>query len=163
VAEKLFMDSAVFLPLFPPRPVRVADIGAGAGIPGIPLRILDPAITLTLIESRRKAVSFLSTVRRELGLTDVTVLNGRAEDIIDQEPDLERVFDLVVLRSVGRDETLLGAIRRYLKPGGSFIASGPPPGQTPQLGAPGFRTEVKQLRYPNLGVTRSFVIGTLEI
>lgn len=157
------MDSALFLPLFPPRPVRVADIGAGAGIPGLPLRILDPGIALTLIESRRKAVSFLSTVRRELDLMDVTVLHGRAEVLISQDTSLQGVFDVIVLRAVDRDAVLLEAVRNYLKPGGSFIASGPPPGEMAQpAAAPGYRTEIKQVRYPDLGVNRSFVVGTVE-
>ncbi|HUE96917.1 MAG TPA: 16S rRNA (guanine(527)-N(7))-methyltransferase RsmG [Longimicrobiaceae bacterium] len=162
VAEKLFMDSALFLPLFPPRPVRVADIGAGAGIPGLPLRILDPGIALTLIESRRKAVSFLSTVRRELDLMDVTVLHGRAELIVTQNIDLQGMFDVIVLRAVDRDAALLQAVRAYLKPGGAFIASGPPPGETSQPAAPGYRTEIKHIRYPDVGVNRTFVVGTVE-
>ena len=56
----LFIDSLLFLPVIPPRPLRLVDIGAGPGIPGIPLRIVEPQISLTIVESRRKPVSFLA-------------------------------------------------------------------------------------------------------
>src|SRR5207244_11369771 len=57
--------------------LRMVDIGAGAGIPGIPLRIVDPSIVLTLVESKRKPVSFLLSLVRELDLGDVGVCQDR--------------------------------------------------------------------------------------
>jgi 16S rRNA (guanine527-N7)-methyltransferase len=87
---------------------------------------VDPGISLTLVEARRKRASFLLTVRRELGLEDVVVREGRAEDLAEEDPGLAEGFDAVVARAVGRAEELLAISQKYLKPGGLFIASGPP-------------------------------------
>ena len=85
IVRGLFEDSLLFLPLLPDRPLRVVDIGAGAGIPGMPLRIIDEGIEVTLIESKRKRVSFLRTVRRELGLEkSVVIEEGRAEVLVSE-------------------------------------------------------------------------------
>lgn len=126
VVEDLFIDSLLFLALLPPRPLALVDIGAGAGIPGLPLRLADPAITVTLVEARRKRVSFLLAAQRELHLDNVTVKEARAELLLEQEPVLAGAFDVVVARSVGPAEALLSLARKYLKAGGLFVAAGPP-------------------------------------
>jgi 16S rRNA (guanine527-N7)-methyltransferase len=126
VVHDLFIDSLLFLALLPPRPLALLDIGAGAGIPGLPLRLADPAIAVTLVEARRKRVSFLLAARRELDLGDVAVKEGRADVLLEQEPALAGGFDAVVVRSVGPADALLPLARKYLKSGGIFVASGPP-------------------------------------
>jgi 16S rRNA (guanine527-N7)-methyltransferase len=126
VVRELFVDSLLFLSLLPPRPITMVDIGAGSGIPGLPLRLADPAIVVTLIEARRKRVSFLLAALRELELGNVTVKEGRAEVLVDREPGLAEGFDVVVARAVASAGALLPLARRYLKGGGSFIVSGPP-------------------------------------
>lgn len=126
VVKELFVDSLLFLSLLPPRPITLADIGAGAGIPGLPLRLADPAIAVTLIEARRKRVSFLLAALRELELGNVTVKEGRAEVLVDQEPGLAEGFDVVVARAVASAGAMLPLAWRYLKAGGSFIVSGSP-------------------------------------
>ena len=101
----LFEDSLLFLPLLPDRPLRVVDIGAGAGIPGMPLRIVDERIEVTLIESKRKRVSFLKTLRRELGLEkSVVVEEGRAEALVSEVVRRDGAFDVAVARAVGNLE-----------------------------------------------------------
>lgn len=145
VVEDLLIDSLLFLPLLPPRPIALADIGAGAGIPGLPLRLADPAISVTLIEAKRKRVSFLLAAQRELGLGNVVVREGRAETILEQEPDLMGAFDVVVARAVGPAESLLPIALKYLRAGGLFVASGPPnpqpkgPFEVIRVGIPGTR------------------------
>lgn len=126
IVEDLFIDSVLFLALLPPRPLALLDIGAGAGIPGLPLRLADPAIVVTLVEARRKRVSFLLAARRELDLGDVTVKEGRAEALLEQEPDLGAAFDVVVARAVGPAIALLPLARKYLKVGGLLLVAGPP-------------------------------------
>jgi 16S rRNA (guanine527-N7)-methyltransferase len=128
IVRALFLDSLLFLPLLPPRPIRLVDIGSGAGIPGLPLRIVDPGIEVTLIEARRKRVSFLSTVRREVGLDGVEVLEGRVEDMATQRPDLEQIFDAATVRAIRLTADLVSASLRLLRPGGHLIASGRPAG-----------------------------------
>jgi 16S rRNA (guanine527-N7)-methyltransferase len=126
VVQDLFIDSLLFLALLPPRPLTLVDIGAGAGIPGLPLSLADPAITVTLVEARRKRVSFLLAAQRELDLGNVAVKEGRAEALVEQEPALGAAFDVVVARSVGPPSALLPLARKYLKVGGLFLVSGPP-------------------------------------
>lgn len=145
VVQDLFIDSLLFLALLPPRPLAVVDIGAGAGIPGLPLRLADPAIAVTLIEARRKRVSFLLAAQRELDLDNVAVKEGRAEALLEQEPALSGRFDVVVARSVSPANALLPLAHKYLKVGGVFVASGPPnplpqePFEIIRVGIPGTR------------------------
>lgn len=80
--------------------LSVADLGSGAGFPGIPLKLWAPHIHLTLIESNHKKATFLREIARALILTDIDILTARAET-------LTRKFDLVTLRAVERFETIL--------------------------------------------------------
>jgi 16S rRNA (guanine527-N7)-methyltransferase len=126
IVRDLFLDSLLFFALLPARPLKIVDIGAGAGIPGLPIRLADPGIALTLVESRRKRVSFLRAACRDLRLTDVIVKEGRAEELIRDDPDLAGAFDVAVMRAVGPIVTLLPMALGYLRPGGLLIASGSP-------------------------------------
>ncbi len=129
ILGKLFVDSLLFLPLLPARACQVLDLGSGAGVPGIPIKIIEPAYGLTLIEARRRRASFLSTVVRELGLQDVRVLTGRAETLIDGFPLLGGEFDVVLTRASGPLGLVTPLALRFLKPGGKFLCSGPPVGK----------------------------------
>lgn len=77
------------------RGERIADVGSGAGVPGIPLAIAEPERSFTLIESRAKRASFLSHVQGALALTNVIVEHGRVEDLRGAAP-----FDTVLARAV---------------------------------------------------------------
>jgi len=90
----------------------VGDIGSGAGLPGLPLAISLPALHFTLIESRRKRVSFLRQVAATLGLANVTVAHGRAEAL--RLP----LFDTVLARAVAPPPALLDLVSPLLRPGG---------------------------------------------
>jgi len=75
VQSKHFLDSLSGLPLLPDRPnLRVIDVGAGAGFPGIPLKIVRPDLHLTLLEATRKKTDFLRRLVEELSLSGVTVV-----------------------------------------------------------------------------------------
>jgi 16S rRNA (guanine527-N7)-methyltransferase len=90
---------------------EVADVGSGAGFPGIPIKLWTPHIRLTLIESNHKKATFLREVARALTLTDINILNTRAESI-------DAKFDLVALRAVERFETILPVAASLLAPSG---------------------------------------------
>jgi 16S rRNA (guanine527-N7)-methyltransferase len=126
IVHGLFLDSLLFLRVLPPRPLKVVDIGAGSGIPGLPIRLADPAISLTLIEAKRKRVSFLLTVCRELNLSDVKVLEGRAERLVEEAPEIAGSFDAAVARAVGAAADLVPLACRYLGPGGVVVLGGSP-------------------------------------
>jgi 16S rRNA (guanine527-N7)-methyltransferase len=159
IVRGLFEDSLLFLPLLPDRPLRVVDIGAGAGIPGMPLRIIDEGIQVTLIESKRKRVSFLKTVRRELGLEkSVVIEEGRAEALVSEVVRRDGEFDVAVARAVGNLEEVVPTALQYLKPGGVFIVSAPPPARLADLGAES-HGEWRILDYSDLGLKRGFFVA----
>jgi 16S rRNA (guanine527-N7)-methyltransferase len=93
----------------------VADVGSGAGLPGLPLAIAEPQRHFTLIESRAKRVRFLRHVVAELGLTNTEVAHVRAEDLT-----VERPFDTVLARAVAPPAELL-RICRHLTAAGSIL------------------------------------------
>jgi 16S rRNA (guanine527-N7)-methyltransferase len=158
IGRGLFLDSLLFRAVLPRGPVRALDIGAGAGIPGIPLRLVDPGLSLTLIESRRKPVSFLHALLRELALPDIAVYHGRAESIISEVPELKRQFDVVLARAVGLGAGLIDMAKAYLRPGGRLIAAGPPVrGDMPKLDQTE-SAEWKMMEFPKLGLARAFLV-----
>jgi 16S rRNA (guanine527-N7)-methyltransferase len=92
---------------------RVADLGSGAGLPGLPIKLWAPHIALTLIESNQKKATFLREVTRTLILTDVNVHADRAETLATQS-----AFDLVTLRAVERFADVLPLAARLVAPAG---------------------------------------------
>ncbi len=90
----------------------VADIGSGAGFPGLPIKLWEPRISLTLIESNHKKAAFLREVTRALTLTNVNIENTRAETLTG------RTFDVVTLRAVERFESILSVAAAMVAPVG---------------------------------------------
>ena len=99
----------------------VIDVGTGAGFPGLPRKIAYPNIKLTLLDSLDKRIRFLEAVVRELGLTDVTCIHGRAEDF-SRSPEYREKYDLCVSRAVAGLSVLSELCIPFVKPGGSFVA-----------------------------------------
>jgi 16S rRNA (guanine527-N7)-methyltransferase len=96
---------------------RLADVGSGAGFPGIPLKLWAPEINLTLIESSHKKATFLREVIRALTLMDINVFHGRAEQLVT-EVDPPQLFDVVTLRAVEHFAEILPVAARLVSPGG---------------------------------------------
>lgn len=92
--------------------VRVADLGSGAGFPGLPIKLWTPSIALTLIESNHKKATFLREVTRAITLTDVNILNVRAETLPPA------TFDVVTLRAVERFTKVLPVAATLMAPSG---------------------------------------------
>lgn len=82
---------------------RLADVGTGAGFPGLPLRLVRPDVDLVLIESNSKKAAFLAEVVRELQLDRVHVFRGRMNELADSESG----FDFVAARAIGKYRELL--------------------------------------------------------
>ncbi len=160
IVRGLFCDSLLFLPLLPAtRPLKVLDLGSGAGIPGVPLRIADDQIRLTAVEARRKRVSFLSTLRRELRLEDIEIIHGRADRLLEERPELRNGQDVIVARASVAPSALLTISRPFLKPGGRLVASGPPRGAQRAKLPEGFKAEWREVEFPALGVVRTFLVS----
>jgi len=120
VAEKHIADSLHLLS-FLPREGKVADIGSGAGLPGIPLAVLRPDLSFILIDSLRKRCGFLQETAESLGLKNVIVLNLRAEEA-GREPSLRGKCQGVSARAVARLPVLCEYCLPLLMPGGCFYA-----------------------------------------
>src|SRR5262249_44122778 len=123
IVESLFLDSLLFLKLLPPHTASVADVGSGAGVPGIPIKLVRPNVRLVLIEATAKPASFLSTAIGELGLRDVDLVSQRVEEYAAQRP---RSCDAAVMRCAGGFSSLARAAEPLVVPGGLVVASGPP-------------------------------------
>ena len=94
----------------------VADVGSGAGLPGIPMAITLPEANFVLIEPMERRSNWMLEVIEELGLTNVQVRRARAEEVLDLK------FDIVTARAVAALDKLLRMCVPLLKPGGSLIA-----------------------------------------
>ena len=119
IAALHFLDSAALLTLADWKGKTVADIGTGAGCPGLPLRIVDPSIRLTLLDAQNKRVEFLKEVCGELGLADVECVHARAEEFA---ADHREGFDLVTSRAVAALPLLCELCLPLVKVGGYFAA-----------------------------------------
>lgn len=109
------LNSAVVSELIP-NSSRVADVGAGAGLPGIPIAIARPDIKMNLIEPMERRSEWLAAVVRELGLSNVNVIRARGEDVINLE------IDVVVARAVAALAKLIGFTAPILRGQGEILA-----------------------------------------
>jgi 16S rRNA (guanine527-N7)-methyltransferase len=100
---------------------RLVDIGSGAGFPGLPLKILFPALALTLVESVSKKARFLKAVVDELGLADVSIRDARAETL-GQDPAYRESYDWATARAVAALRVLVEYTLPLCRVGGSVLA-----------------------------------------
>ena len=116
-----FLDSAALLPARVLQGKKVADIGTGGGFPGLVLKILDPAMDLTLVDSLGKRVAWLEEVCARLELTGVTCLKGRAEELGRTKAHRE-AYDAAVSRALASMPVLAELCLPFVKAGGLFLA-----------------------------------------
>lgn len=102
-------------------PVRLADVGAGAGLPGIVLAIALPELRLTAIESNRRKADFVAVAAAHLGLAGRVEALARRSRELGREDGFAGAFDVVVARAVAPAEKLIRENRLLLAPGGSMI------------------------------------------
>ena len=120
---KHFYDSIapILQGLIENQPIRLLDIGAGAGFPSLPMKILFPELDVTIIDSLNKRINFLHLLAEELGLSGVHFYHGRAEDFA-QDKAFRAQFDIVTARAVARMQVLSELTIPYLKVGGQLLA-----------------------------------------
>ncbi len=126
VVTRHFLDSALVTNYYDFSSVRnFIDVGTGAGFPGIPIRILYPQLSVTLLDSLGKRISFLARVVDNLGLkeetADIELIHGRAEDF-GRNPDYRGRYDLCLSRAVANLSVLSEYCTPFLKIGGRFIS-----------------------------------------
>lgn len=126
VITKHFLDSLALAKVYPDiynsdNKLKVLDLGAGAGFPGIPLKIAFPHLQVTLMDSLNKRVKFLQSVIDKLELCDIDAVHGRAEEAARNAVYRES-FDLCVSRAVANLSTLSEYCLPFVKAGGKFIS-----------------------------------------
>lgn len=121
VLVKHFVDSISICSVLPSNIENICDLGTGAGFPGIPLAICYPNIEFLLIDSLNKRINFLEEVVDALGLANVKLIHGRAEEAGRNKLYREK-FDLVVSRAVANIATLSEYCLPLVKVGGYFIS-----------------------------------------
>lgn len=117
IARLHFLDSAAILPMADFAGRSVADVGTGAGFPGLPLKLLQPDIDLTLIDANNKKVDFLRNTCAALGLSCECLWTR-----VEEQKELRERFDIVVSRSVAELDVLAELCLPLVKPGGLFLA-----------------------------------------
>ena len=155
--RKHLLDSLAMQPFVDAGPL--ADLGAGPGLPGIPLAIADPALQVTLVDSNSKMSRFQREAVRVLGLGNVRVLQSRAENVA--EPGAYR---LLTARALDRLAGILAVGGHLLQPGGRLLAlKGQRPDEEIAELPPGWTaTAVRELTVPGLDAVRHLVEVTRD-
>jgi 16S rRNA (guanine527-N7)-methyltransferase len=122
IVDNLFMNTIIGMAgITITNNMNIIDIGSGAGIPSIPMKIIYPDIKCTLVDSVNKKCIFLSDIIKQLELSNITVICERAE-ILGHRPGLREHFDMVVARAVAPLPILLELSLPFLKNNGRLIA-----------------------------------------
>lgn len=112
------LDALAVLPQLPQRArLRMLDVGAGGGAPGIPLAIARPDWRVVLLDSNHKKAAFLTQAAIELALPNVTAVAGRVEDYAPEAP-----FDVVIARAFSDLRTFAESSAQHVAPGGALFA-----------------------------------------
>jgi len=119
IATLHFLDSVAMLTLADLKGKRIADVGTGAGFPGMPLKIVEPSLQLTLLDSLNKRIDFLKEVCADLGLNDVECVHGRAEEFAASHRE---TYDIVTSRAVANLQMLSELCLPLVKVGGYFLS-----------------------------------------
>ena len=101
--------------------IHIIDVGTGAGFPGVPIKIVCPSISLSLLEARKKKTIFLEKITKEINFQKVEILNGRAETF-GKCPDYRQKYDIVLSRALAFLSTLSEYCLPLVRVGGLFVA-----------------------------------------
>ena len=117
-----FVDSlSIFKVVDPPKDTNLLDLGAGAGFPSIPIKIVRSDVKVTLVESIHKKTLFLQKLSEVLKLQRISILNQRAEELA-VHTDFREKFDLVTAKALGKLRDIVRLSMPFLKNGGLLVA-----------------------------------------
>ena len=117
----LIDDSLVLLDFLPAGPLRLIDVGSGGGLPGLPLRLARPDLSLTLLEANRRKAAFLVQAAATLGLADVEVVARRAEEA-GHDPRHRESYDFALARALAPMPVLVELCLPFVAVGGRLLA-----------------------------------------
>ena len=160
IIVKHFLDSLLYLKAMPGGEIKVADIGSGAGFPGIPIKIIRPEIEMYLIEPSRKKSVFLRHIIKELKLKKIEVIEKRIEEIKEiQEPPLSA--DVAVTRALFSIKDFIKKVSHIVKQGGILILNKGPKVNEEIKALKDIRYEILILNLPLTDIKRNIVIVNL--
>ncbi|MDI1471243.1 rRNA small subunit 7-methylguanosine (m7G) methyltransferase GidB [Thermodesulfovibrio sp. N1] len=116
IIVKHFLDSLLYLSFIPEKSLNIADIGSGAGFPGVPIAIVREDLKILLIEPSWKKCVFLKNIKRKLELPNIEVYQMKAEEV-------EKKFDIVVSRALWSMKEFIEKCKHLLKENGYFLIS----------------------------------------
>lgn len=162
VAKLHFLDCAALCSIYDFKQKNVIDIGTGAGFPSVPLKIAEPSIKLTSMDSQQKRITFLTEAFDKLSIDDVRIECARAEEFII---DTGATYDIAVSRAVARLNVLCELCLPFVSVGGVFIAM-KGPGCSEELTEAenaiktlgGGNTRIEKYKIPGTDIVHSAVI-----
>lgn len=116
IVLKHFIDSILYLYYIPERPLNIADVGSGAGFPGVPIAIIRPYLKISLIEYSWKKCAFLRNIKRRLELNNIEIIQSKAEEVNEK-------FDIVISRALWSIKDFIKNCSHLLKEEGYFLVS----------------------------------------
>lgn len=155
IVLKHFIDSCLYFKALPYDTKSIADVGSGAGFPGIPLKILRPEVKVYLIESSGRKCSFLRHMKRTLKLESTEVVEGRVEDAEDI------AVDAALTRATFTVEEFVKKAGRIVRPRGVFVFSKGPKARAELKGAD-FDHEIIEVALPMTDIKRNLVVVKKE-
>ena len=121
IIVKHFTDSLSIMPILPKGKYSLIDVGTGAGFPGIPLKIMNRDISLTLLDSLEKRIKFLDFILENINADNYKCVHCRAEDG-GHNPEFREKYDVCTARAVAKLPVLLEYCLPFVKTGGIFVA-----------------------------------------
>ena len=162
IVIKHFLDSLLYLKAMPAGEMKVADIGSGAGFPGIPIAIIRPEIEMYLIEPTKKKSAFLRHVVRQLGLKKTEVMEKRIEEI-KVTRELSSPMDIGISRALFDVKEFVKKASHILKPGGTLILNKGPKVEAELKTLGDTRYELLDVSLPLSQIIRHLIVVTPDV